>query len=180
MKIVTPKRLRQGLSQIRQELQQLGFLSEGVRKVRVKLTPFGTAYGYQYYGSSGDICIPALSLSRFSTLLGYPYTSLRDVLRHEYGHAVADLHRGLIRSKKFSSAFGSGHCFEKREEFHPEVHLTPYAVHSPGEDFAETFMIYVRNGGGLPRGVNSRTIREKFLFLSELAGSISRGVRRWG
>ncbi len=180
MKIVTPKRLRQGLSQIRRELQQLGFLSEGVRKVRVKLTPFGTAYGYQYYGSSGDICIPAISLSRFSTLLGYPYTSLRDVLRHEYGHAVADLHRGLIRSKKFTNAFGSGHCFEKRGEFHPEVHLTPYAAHSPGEDFAETFMIYVRNAGGLPRGINSRTIRKKFLFLRELGGSISRGVRRWG
>jgi hypothetical protein len=41
-------------------------------------------------------------------------------------------------------------------------------------------MIYVRNGGGLPRGVSSRTIREKFLFLRELAGSISQGVRRWG
>ena len=41
-------------------------------------------------------------------------------------------------------------------------------------------MIYVRNAGGLPRGVSSRTIREKFLFLSELAGSISRGVRRLG
>jgi hypothetical protein len=179
VKIVTPKRLRQGLSQIRQELQQLGFLSEGVRKVRVKLTPFGTAYGYQYYGSSGDICIPALSLSRFSTLLGYPYTSLRDVLRHEYGHAVADLHRGLIRSRKFSSAFGSGHCFEKREEFHPEVHLTPYAAHSPGEDFAETFMIYVRTAGVLPACHQSKAIKSKWLFLRELSKSISRRMTRW-
>ena len=179
MRIVTPKRLRQGISQIRRELQQLGFLSEGVRKVRVKLTPFGTAYGYQYYGSSGDICIPALSLSRFSTLLGYPYTSLRDVLRHEYGHAVADLHRGLIRSKKFSSAFGSGHCFEKREEFHPEVHLTPYAAHSPGEDFAETFMIYVRTAGVLAACHQSKAIKSKWLFLQDLSKSISRRMTRW-
>ncbi len=179
MRIVTPKRLRQGISQIRRELQQLGFLSEGVRKVRVKLTPFGMAYGYQYYGSSGDICIPALSLSRFSTLLGYPYTSLRDVLRHEYGHAVADLHRGLIRSKKFSSAFGSGHCFEKREEFHPEVHLTPYAAHSPGEDFAETFMIFVRRGGLLPEWNGSMAIKRKWRFLNDLSTSIARGRARW-
>jgi len=179
LKIVTPKRLRQGISQIRRELQQLGFLSEGVRKVRVKLTPFGMAYGYQYYGSSGDICIPALSLSRFSTLLGYPYTSLRDVLRHEYGHAVADLHRGLIRSKKFSSAFGSGHCFEKREEFHHEVHLTPYAAHSPGEYFAETFMIYDRTAGVLPDCHQSKAIKSKWLFLRELSKSISRRMTRW-
>ena len=179
MKIVTPKRLRQGISQIRQELRQLGFLSEAVRKVRVKLTPFGTAYGYQYYGSSGDICIPVLSLCRFSTLLGYPYTSLRDVLRHEYAHAVADLHRGLIRSKKFSSAFGSGHCFEKREEFHPEVHLTPYAAHSPGEDFAETFMIFVRRGGVLPEWNGSMAIKRKWRFLNDLSTSISRGRARW-
>jgi hypothetical protein len=179
VRIVTPKRLRQGISQIRRELQQLGFLSEGVRKVRVKLTPFGMAYGYQYYGSSGDICIPALSLSRFSTLLGYPYTSLRDVLRHEYGHAVADLHRGLIRSKKFSSAFGSGHCFEKREEFHPEVHLTPYAAHSPGEDFAETFMIFVRRGGLLPEWNGSMAIKRKWRFLNDLSTSIARGRARW-
>jgi hypothetical protein len=41
-------------------------------------------------------------------------------------------------------------------------------------------MIYVRNAGGLPRGVSSRTIREKFLFMRELGGSISQGVRRWG
>lgn len=175
MKIVTPKRLRQGISQIRLELQQLGFLSEALRKVRVKLTPFGTAYGYQYYGSSGDIYIPVLSLSRFSTLLGYPYTSLRDVLRHEYGHAVADLHRGLIRSKKFSSAFGSGHCFEKREEFHPEFHLTPYAAHSPGEDFAETFMIFVRTGGVLPQKWKKSPIKQKWLFIKEIGRAIRRG-----
>jgi hypothetical protein len=180
MKIVTPQRLLRGTTQVRLELQRLGFFSESLQGVKVRLIPFGSAYGYQYYGGSGEIHIPAVSLSRFSTLLGYPYTSLRDVIRHEYGHAVADQHRGLIRSRKFSTAFGTGHHFEKREEFHPEVHLTRYAAASTGEDFAETFMTYVRTGGVVPREIKSLAIRRKFLFLSELGDAIGRGLRRWG
>jgi hypothetical protein len=72
MKAVTPNRLKSGLLQVRKELRQLGFFSPAVSEVRVKLIAFGTAYGYQYYGGSGEIHIPALSLSRFSTFLGYP------------------------------------------------------------------------------------------------------------
>jgi hypothetical protein len=179
MKVITPNRLRSGLLQVRQELRRLGFLSSAVSEVRVRLTAFGTAYGYQYYGGSGEIHIPAVSLSRFSTILGYPYTSLRDVIRHEYGHAVADQHRALIRSRKFSTAFGASHCFERREEFHPEVHLTGYAAHSPGEDFAETFMIFVRTGGVLPERNGSAAIKRKWRFLNDLSTSISRGRARW-
>ena len=179
MKVVTPNRLRSGLLQVRHELRRLGFLSPAVSNVRVRLTAFGTAYGYQHYGGSGEIHIPAVSLSRFSTILGYPYTSLRDVIRHEYGHAVADQHRGLIRSRKFSTAFGAGHDFDKRDAFDPEVHLTPYAAHSPGEDFAETFMIFVRTGGVLPERNGSMSIKRKWRFLNDLSTSISRGRARW-
>ena len=179
MKVVTPNRLRSGLLQVRHELRRLGFLSPAVSNVRVRLTAFGTAYGYQHYGGSGEIHIPAVSLSRFSTILGYPYTSLRDVIRHEYGHAVADQHRGLIRSRKFSTAFGAGHDNDKMDAFDPEVHLTPYAAHSPGEDFAETFMIFVRTGGVLPERNGSMSIKRKWRFLNDLSTSISRGRARW-
>ena len=71
-KVVTPNRRRSGLLQVRQELRRLGFFSPAVSEVRVRLTAFGTAYGYQHYRGSGEVHIPAVSLSRFSTLLGYP------------------------------------------------------------------------------------------------------------
>ena len=72
MKAVTPNRLKSGLLQVRKELRRHGFFSPAVSEVRVRLTAFGTAYGYHHYGGSGEIHIPAVSLSRFSTPLGYP------------------------------------------------------------------------------------------------------------
>ena len=60
-----------------------------------------TAFGWQWYRGSGNICIPAISLSRLAEKLsGSPTTGLMDILRHEYAHAVAHCYPGLIRSKK--------------------------------------------------------------------------------
>lgn len=88
------------------ELDALDFYDD-LEDVDVYLVSFGSAYGWQYYGSSGDIHIPCVSAVRLGDLLfGRACTSLRDVLRHEYAHAVADLHRGLIRSRRFTEAFG--------------------------------------------------------------------------
>ena len=81
--------------------------------------------------------------------------SLRDVLRHEFGHALGYHHPGLIcRSRAFREAFGAGYDEPwsqppaDREDF-----VSPYAMSSPAEDFAETFACWLRSFGG--RG-NSR------------------------
>ena len=78
--------------------------------------------------------------------------SLADVIRHEYGHAVAHTHGRLVRSSRFREAFGASHDSLHEFEYDEELHVTPYAATSAAEDFAETFMFYLRHGGRLPAG----------------------------
>ncbi len=46
-------------------------------------------------------------------------------------------------------------------------------------DFAETFMLYLRHGGGLPARHATRPIKRKWNFIRRLSGAISNGLRRW-
>lgn len=107
------------------------------------------------------------------------YASLRDILRHEYAHAIADTHRGLFRSARFADAFDAAHESSVGWEFDPDVFLTEYAATCPSEDFAETFMFYVRHGGVLPPHLRSPAINRKVAFIRRLGVALDRGLRRW-
>ncbi len=179
MDFVTLKRLNKALFQVQTELKTLGFYDEHIQAVDVYLVNFGKAYGWHYYGTTGDIHIPAISLSQLTAVFGHPYASLRDTLRHEYAHAVADTHRGLFRSSRFSGAFGAPHNATIEWEFDASFHLTTYAATSPREDFAETFMYFVRHNSILPQRLRTPPIVRKWHFIQELGDAISRGQRRW-
>jgi hypothetical protein len=78
--------------------------------------------------------------------------SLRAVLRHEFGHALADyLH--LEDRRCFKRTFGQG------------TTLTRYAELNADEDFAETFMRFVTWGGKLRRTNPDRTLRAKWRYV---------------
>jgi len=179
MNIITLKRLDRAVLQVQSELFDLGFYDEPVQAVDVYLVFLGNAYGWHYYGGSGDINIPAISFSRLRDLFRRRYTSLRDVLRHEYAHAVADTHRGLFRSPRFSEPYGGSHESSVASEFDPRCHLTEYAAESPSEDFAETFMFFVRHSGVLPPRLRTPVIARKWAFIRDLGRAIKRGQRRW-
>ena len=93
-----------------------------------------------------------------------------DVLRHEYGHAFADVNRRRVESKRFEKAFGWPHDVEYEEGFEhdPEYHVTPYAAASTGEDFAEVFWLYLKHKGKLPCRLDTAPIRRKWKFVEEL------------
>ena len=99
-RVITLKRLNSALDDVRTELDRFGLWNARLADIDVYLTWFGGAYGYQFYRTTSQIEIPAVSLSRLWELMacGMP-ASLRDILRHEYGHAVADTNRGLMRSR---------------------------------------------------------------------------------
>ncbi len=120
-----------------------------------------------------------MSLSRLSHLWNGGYTSLRDVLRHEFAHTIADTHRGLFRSGYFSEAFGAGHHWKFGWQYAPEHHVSEYAASAPAEDFAETFMVYVRHGGVLPARHASTPIRRKWTFIRRLSAASTEGLRKW-
>lgn len=176
---VTQSRLDRANYAVTCELDGHGFYDHRVQAVDTHLVLFGAAYGWQWYGSTGDINIPCVSLARLSHLWKGGYTSLRDVLRHEFAHAIADTHRGLFRSNYFVDAFGAAHHWDFEWEYDPEHHVSDYAATAPAEDFAETFMFYIRHKGVLPATLATEPIKRKWRFIRRLSDAVTKGMRRW-
>jgi len=180
MLFATPSRLDRAVSDVQGELEAHGFFDAKLARINVSLSWFGFALGSCHYGENGDIYRPAVSMSH---LVGYvrsePWTSLRDTMRHEYGHALAHTHRALFCSVPFKRAFGTHHDADVRSDYDPERHVTPYAATSPSEDFAEVFMLYLRHRGELPRRFDTWRIRRKWRFTRELGIAVAQGQRRW-
>lgn len=166
-------------AQVWRELETMGFSCRRLSTCQVYLGLASTAYGYQWFGDRedgrhcGDIVLPRVSSSRWSDYFrGRPSTSVLDVLRHEYGHAYADVNRWRIETKKFERAFGYRHEWWAgyEMEYDPEYHVTEYAATAPGEDFAEVFWLYLKHKGKLPRRFEDRQpIRWKWLFIGDLS-----------
>ena len=180
MHIVTLARLNRAVSDVQGELERQGFYDDRLAKIDVYLSWVGLALGWCWYGVSGNIHIPAVSFGKiYDRVRGETRTSLRDVLRHEYGHALAHTHRGLFCSVPFKRAFGSHHDADIKWDYDAQRHVTEYAATSPSEDFAETFMLYLRHDGELPEKFNAWRIRRKWRFIRELGGAVRDGRRRW-
>ena len=179
MHIITLERLSSAHVAVTRELHALGLYDARMQQIDCYLVPVGVAYGLQYYGGTGDIRIPCVSLSKLCDCWRGTYTSLRDVLRHEYGHALADTHRGLIRSARFTDAFGGPHGWDTEFEYDPLFHVSRYAAAATAEDFAELFMLYVRHGGALPKRFATEPIRGKWGYLAALRTAIASGRARW-
>ncbi len=179
---VTLPKLNRALNRVWGELKMLGFATKGMDSVQVSLVPtagffskncfYNGPYGFfDPESDAGEINIPSVSLSALQDLLGCrPYVSLSDVLRHEYAHALEHHHRNLIHCKAFERAFGLPHDAAFEAEFDPDQHVSRYAASCVGqEDFAETFMFYVKHAGILPKRWNTPAIRRKWRYMAELA-----------
>jgi len=165
-------------TQVWRELDKMGFSCRRLSTCQVYLGVVSVAYGYQWFGdredgrSCGDIVLPRVSLSRWADYLnGQRFTSVVDVLRHEYGHAYADVNRWRIETKKFEQAFGFPHEWwdDYELEYDPYHHVTEYAATAPGEDFAEVFWLFLKHKGKLPKRLDTPPIRKKWRFVSNLA-----------
>ena len=177
--IITRARLNRATQKVAGELNRHGIWNDRLREVPVMLVPVGVAYGWHWYGGSGEICIPRISLLKLHDFFTGSYTSLADVLRHEFGHAVADTHRGLFRSRHFTTAFGRTHESNDRSEYAPAIHISRYAATNSGEDFAENFMHYIRCQGNLPPKYATPAIRRKWQFIHALCRAIESGWAHW-
>ena len=177
---VTLPQLNRALGQVVRELNAHGLWDEKMAEVEVWLTPFDfVCYGWQYYGTTGEICIPAVSGAKLSDLWYGSYKPLADVLRHEYGHALADTHRGLFRSSRFRDAFYASHEDESRFEHDPEFHVSEYAATNASEDFAECFMLFLRHTGRLPTAHQTSAKRQKWKFVGQVCQAVQAGRRSW-
>jgi hypothetical protein len=172
---ITLEQLNRAHYHVMGELESLGLFSSPMNDVEVFLVPFSwDCYGWQNYGSDGSICIPSISVARLSDLMfNRPTCTLRDVLRHEWAHALAHHHNDLVSRKTFERAFDGGHENEEPARDHcPIRHISEYAQTNPSEDFAENFMHYIRCRGVLPRKWQSPAIMKRWRFIEGLAGRV--------
>lgn len=194
--IISETTLVRALGEVAAELDEAGLLTERLSRVEVVLqgVAVGRTAGWfierpgwfrRLRGiEAGMIQIPRTSLPRLLLRLGGrrpPMRSLRDVLRHEYGHAFAHTHPGLVRrSQAFRAAFGAPYDSDTPAEGPCwGDHVTPYAATAPYEDFAETFMTYLRVRGRIGRFRGRPGVYSKLQFVRQLGISASRVGRRW-
>jgi hypothetical protein len=158
------------------ELDQLGLRSSRMAQVDVWLVPFSwDCFGWQEYGTDGSICIPQVGLARLGPYIpywGWSGYTLRDVLRHEWAHALAFHHHDLVSRKSFERAFDGGHDSGDSFQFDPEIHITEYATTDPSEDFAENFMHYVQCRGVLPKKWQTPSINKRWQFITGLRSKV--------
>lgn len=123
----------------------------------------------------GNIYIPSFVLD---TVFWNSCYALRDVIRHEYAHAFAHYYRRLIlRSAEFKKVFGGAYLSYGSSEMEDGSYLTSYAKSMPMEDFAETFMIFVRRKGVLPKKITNRKLILKWKFIAKIIKAINKSAK---
>lgn len=189
---VSQRQLDSAVLDVQAELGRAGLWNEGSRLLQVDVIwcrwpqyvahdalgffthgtwPLAKLFGYK----TGHIYIP-------SYVFGVWERSLRNLIRHEYGHAVAHYYPQLIqRSGWFADAFGD--CYSRgyplpEWQRHPRNFVSKYAATEPAEDFAETFRLFLRRAGK-HRATDSRAIRKKWSFIAAAVRAIGEGRSRW-
>lgn len=171
---------------VRKELQEMGLLSRGSRLDKVdcfheRLSIYGLRDGLcgnveGLYGNTNedqDIHIPAVIRSG---LLNGDHRVIRDDIRHEFGHALADKFKKFFRGDIFKEAFGASYGTKKvfAGGDWTNEYVTEYATTATQEDFAETFMLFMKHKGKLPtRYRGKRAIVKKWKTVGRIIREIA-------
>lgn len=141
------------------------------------LTGFIEWMGF-YDPDDGDVHIPAVCPAGLFPWWGD--RKILDVLRHEFGHALADKYRKFFRGGIFKVAFGASYGEKnvfKGGEWAGD-YVSKYATTATQEDFAETFMLYMKYKGKLPaRFRGKHVIEKKWKTVGKIAKSIAVELR---
>ena len=187
---VTFNQLNSAVLEVQDELYRSGLWNEDSRLPRTEvfwcsIPTSPDAFGFFVSGKTitdpifgyevGNIYIPYWVLTR---KFWENRDSLRDVVRHEYAHAV-EYHYPMLttRSKRFKNAFSGPYPGDYEKDSH--IYVTSYAATQQTEDFAETFKFFVRHGGKLPSRLNAPHIKRKWKFIAELCEVIDSGAAKW-
>ncbi len=151
--------MEKSFNKVRKELEKTGLVFDGSRLDKVDcyherlslggLGGFGGVMGF-YNPTDGNIHIPAVYPIGLCPLLAE--REISDVIRHEFGHALADNFRKFFCGGVFKDAFGA--AYGEINVFiggdWAEGYVSRYAAKCTQEDFAETFMLYMKYKGRMP------------------------------
>jgi hypothetical protein len=157
--------LYRAFGQARQDLADVGLLAPGEYLDRIDCARSSWPGGFRdylgFFDDDGVICIffnaPAEAYR--------PGNTLTDIIRHEFAHAWHWLDRRFVTGPWFRDAFGGSYAIDEWEDQEdvrdPDEYVTDYAMESPKEDFAETFMTFLRNHQSLSRFRSRRGVYRK-------------------
>ena len=191
-KIVTTfKEVTRAYNKVRMELWDIRVLWDGSKLEKVGCTyltiaPIAALGGYMgfYDPNTREIEFPSvyLPIAALWRDLGVKANAL-DVIRHEFGHALADLYPGALKKGgTFRTAFGGAYGEVPAEEHVAagwgDRYVSEYATSSTQEDFAETFMLFVKYKGKIPAKFAKRpVIRKKWRAVAEIVKRVAVAVR---
>ena len=181
------KTVARAYNKVRTELWDLRVLWDGSRLEKVGCTylmiaPIAALAGYMglYQPEEKTIELPSvyLPIAALWRDLGVKANAL-DVIRHEFGHALADLYPGALKKGGiFRKAFGGMYCDKPALNAGVSEFVSEYAASSTQEDFAETFMLFMKHKGKIPaKFAKSPVIRKKWKVVAEIVKRVAAAAR---
>ena len=174
--------MEKAFNKVRKELEAMDLLFDGSRLDKVdcyhERFSIGALYGLVAMGfynpADQNIHIPAAYPPGL-----FPWLQdreMRDVIRHEFGHALADKYRKIFRGGIFKEAFGKSYgtwqVFDGDDCL--DEYVSDYATTNTREDFAETFMLYMKYKGKMPaRFRGKRAIVKKWKTVGRIIREIA-------
>jgi hypothetical protein len=187
--IITESKLNSALKSVHKEFSDLGIWNPNVKIYQAdvflcKIPRLNVAGFFMHNAGvsdyllgyeTGNIYIPSVVLN---TVFWTNTYSLRDVIRHEYAHALAHYYRRLImRSAEFKKVFGGNYLHFQPSDMEDDAYITQYAQSMPMEDFAETFMVYVRRKGVLSKKHTNKKLILKWKFIAKIIKAINKSSK---
>lgn len=183
--------VKRTFNKVRMELWYLGVLWDGSKLDGVGCTYLTVAPWLAVTGTMGqydpetkEIEFPSVYLP-FEALwkdLGTKANAL-DVIRHEFGHALADLYPGALKKggvfrAAFGGSYGGTPAEERGVDGWEERYVSEYATSATQEDFAETFMLFVKHKGKIPvRFARKPAIRRKWKAVAEIVKRVAAATK---
>lgn len=196
LQTITRADLEGAFARARRDLVDVGLLADGryLDRIRCAMSPIPTG-GDLPFGRGRDLgYFFDEGVSPFHRGLGYregtiyvppnpqvathtPGGTLLDALRHEFGHAWAWLDRAHVDGPWFARAFGARYADGwpgARPAYRREDFVSEYATESPKEDFAETFMAFLKYRRSLDRYTRRPGLRRKIRAVGQAVREAAR------
>ena len=176
-------------NKVRNELIKFGVLWDGSKMDGVEcfyepFEPHGLVGWMGFYQfDDRNIHFPAVYNGLSLDFRWHDKNSALDVMRHEFGHALAHRYPDALRDGDvFLRAFGGPYGKRPARRTDPDDWdgrcVTPYAATATQEDFAETFMLFVKHKGRIPaKFARKPAIRKKWKAVAEIVKRVAAATK---